>query len=97
MNEHLLHTLLVIEVRPVPLTQALYRFLFDLWDDVLSDIKAKPILDTPPPQYQVFGFCRFELHPCPIGELDQVLRNPSPPKCTVIQLYVGGPQVLIWL
>ena len=59
-------------------TQALYRFLLDCWDDVPFDLKAKLILDTPPPQFQASGFCRFELHSCPIGELDQVLQNPSP-------------------
>lgn len=45
------------EVCPVPLPQALHCFLLDRWDDVLSNLKVKPILDTPPPQYQASGCC----------------------------------------
>ena len=79
-------------------------FSLDRWDDVLSDLKAKPILDTPPPQYQASGFCRFELHPCPIGELDQVLQNPSPfrywfgcdGEVTYIVLHPDATSLLIW-
>lgn len=77
LDKHLLHTLPVIKVCPVPFPQALHGLFSDSWDGAFSNFEAKLILDTPFLQYQASGICWFELHPFPIGELNQVLQNPS--------------------